>query len=436
MASIVDQRGELSVYFSEKKGERIVSEQPRSFCILSSGGIPMKGMPHPVEYIYGEVPRGLVKDVENKQLYQVCMSMEGTSILVFWCDKWYTATHKRLCAFKSSWADKTTTFGESFAMGLAEAIGYPLQDIQDPEEFVNEMYDKFLDKSKKYIFMLPSRFEERIGTMPTAAWPKPVNILVMSGEKWEVLENEETFPGVVYPEINVRDIDDLLLKVATCNTNFYQGIYFRKRGCKQQTKIYNREYNKRVVIRGNTPNLKFRFMFLRSNVGSARFFTETYPEFNWIEFERTICDTCSDILELERGNSSIAQFDYTEFVTILTKKCMLPITYRNLLELTKTAPLVFYRTMNKRKAAIKKKEKEEEGFTKDEIAEINAAFEEAFEEAVVPDFEEEFTQEMLDQIDEMERKALDQIAGERVLAEEDKEDFTLAMIDRINALSI
>lgn len=354
----VDEHEDIVLYFAERDERGRYPLRPRSK-FVDGKTVIMEGLPHPIEYVYGDVPYDIA-DYVNLKHHKVCVSYEGTSILIFYHnDKWFVSTHKRLDAFKSYWADTTTTFGHSFAMGLARASHRRIEDIVDPQAFVIDMCDKYLDKNKKYIFILPARFAERVGTLPVVDWPRPVLTLIMN-DKFVVIEDVKTFPGVYCPEVRVSTIDDLLTMVRRCNPDESQGYYFRKHGCALQTKIYNAVYDARVKVRGNVACLKVRYMFLRRKREDLALFIETYPEFDWKEFEKTICDTCSDIVELQRGNTRVIPFQYEEFVYVLTNRCGLPCTFRNLMELTKTAPLKFNKVMNARKKAHRKQKYEEE----------------------------------------------------------------------------
>ena len=354
---IVDDDERIKLYFNDRvEGDF----RPRSI-FMDGDTIVMEGLPHPIEYVYGDVPFDIEKYV-NLHDYVVCVSKEGTSILVFWhVDKWYVSTHKRLDSFRSYWADKNNTFGRSFAMGLAKAAEQPLDQVGDHVEYVSKMCDEHLDKTRKYIFMLPARYTERIGTIPISEWPRPVQTLVMD-DKFKVIEKAESFPGVFEPKVHLSRyrMDVLLDMVKHCDYNDSQGYYIRRFGHSLQTKIYNRTYHNRVEVRGNRADLKFAYMFCRLYPRQADLFVRTYPEFDWRELENEISDTCSDILELERGSRRVIPFEYNEFVRILSHTCRRDVTFRNLLDLTKTAPIVFNRVMNARKKAIRQQQYAEE----------------------------------------------------------------------------
>lgn len=342
----VDECDKLTLYFID----RIENDyRPRS-SFADGDTVIMEGLPHPIEYVHGQVPHDIGRYVDLQD-HVVCKSMEGTSILVFWhIDTWFVSTHKKLDAFKSYWADRNNTFGNSFAMGLAVALKHPIDRVGDHREFVSLMCDKYLDKTKKYIFILPAKYSERIGTRPTSEWPRPRQTVVMDSD-FKVLENEKTFPGVYQPDAKASRMTTLLDMVRDVDIDYCQGYYIRRRGHTLQMKIYNAEYYKRMQIRGNMADLKYSYMFCRDSDEKAGFFCDTYQEFDWKTVERDISNTINDILELENGNKNVIPFVYSDFTRILRNaRC----THRNLRDLTKTAPVAFNRVMNARKKAHRK----------------------------------------------------------------------------------
>lgn len=359
--TITDDDGTIQLHFRDKRNG---DYRPRS--IFYAGNIAvMKGLPHPIEYVYGQIPRDLGRDYDLETV-QVCASFEGTAILIFHnVDRWYVSTHKKLDAFKGYWADKENTFGRSFAFGLAVADGrrQSLDEIGDPRDYVSEMCDKHLDKTRKYIFVAPAIYSERIATLPVVKWPIPVQTVVMD-DKFAVIEGVSTFPGVREPTVDVcpLSMDTLLKMVDTCDYTSLQGYYIRRRNQILQVKLYNITYNKRAMVRGNIASLKFAYMNVRANRADLVLFTETYPDFDWRSVEDDISKTCSNIMEIERYRrrklpvpQEIPVFDYSK---LLRYGC--PVTYRYLTEVAAHDPAAFNRVMNARKKAIRKKMYEEQ----------------------------------------------------------------------------
>ena len=331
--------------------------QPRSI-FQAYDTVVMHGMPHPIEYVHGKIPHDIELYFDLKHV-KVCTSMEGTAILIFHHgDKWYVSTHKRLDAFNSYWADKDSTFGRSFAMGLAVAAGESQPSDDHEYEYVSGMCDKHLDKTRKYIFVLPAKYSERIGTVPVVAWPRPVQALVMD-KQFRVIEGVSTFPGVYEPTVEVipPTMDTLVEMVRRCDYNSCQGYYIRRPGQRLQTKLYNKIYYDRMVIRGNNPNLKVAYMDCRYDPGAVRLFMNTYSDFKWMEVENEIAQTCKDIIELDKCKGTkrsipqgVVAFDYKELT-----RSMRTIDNRQLIQLSKYEPRLFNRVMKNRKRAIRSK---------------------------------------------------------------------------------
>lgn len=345
-SKIVDEFENVKLHFFPKKE---LDFRPRSLFIDGDVTV-MEGLPYPIEFVYGEVPTDTQKFYNLRQS-NVCESMEGTSILIFWHNNsWFVSTHKRLDAFRSYWADRTNTFGRSFAMGLAVAAKHRPEDIENHREYVQNMCDKYLNKMRKFVFVLPARFPERVGTKPTEEWPVP-RLTVVMNEEFKVLENViETFPGVSEPKAHAESLTQVLQLVADSNPDKCQGYYIRPRYHTLQTKIYSKTYFDRLQIRGNVASLPFAYMLLRKNMDKLTQFVDTYREFDWKSMEKNITETCSDILELERGNTSVIPFDYHDFLKVV-RRFFSYLTFRTLMDYSKTAPVVFNKAMKNRRQA-------------------------------------------------------------------------------------
>lgn len=378
-----DENG-LFLYFMER--EEAAGTERSIFLDEEDDVIVMKGMPHPEEYFVGDLPGNIPEIIgADKQDTIVYAALEGTSIHVFFHKGvWYTSTHKKLDAFKSYWADNTNRFGASFARGLMgllkdDAFDVPQTGVEAEEDlrsFLDQVYNKYLDKDLKYTFLLPPIASERIGSNPKMGWPKPVNVAVRDS-KFNIVENEQTFPGMFYPIVDVnKSIRVFLNKVASSNPDFWQGLYVRTSGSILQKKVYSKQYNARMVIRANTANLKFRYMFVRSDRCKWNLFVNTYPEFDWKALENDLAAVCKEVELLWFGEGSeIPVFDFKDVAGILERK-MVECTFENLMNLSYTAPMKFNQLLNKRRKAYEKMQKmvkkEIEEETEDIIDKMNA----------------------------------------------------------------
>lgn len=359
-----DENG-LFLYFMEREDAKDQDGVPRERAIFldeeNDDTIVMKGLPHPDEYVFGEFPRNIERILALRDT-KVYASYEGTSIHIFYHKgQWYTSTHKKLDAFKSYWADNTNKFGASFARGLMGVLKGDVDGEYETEEelkaFLVKVYNKYLNKDLKYTFILPPIASERVGSRPKARWPQPVNVMVRNSE-FVVLEDHVTFPGVFYPIVQTnKRIDVFMAKVASSDPDYWQGLYVRFPGSPLQIKVYSRQYYGRMTIRANTANLKFRYMFVRSNRQQWDMFVNTYTEFDWRAVEDEMRDACMDVEALwAYEDTSIPRFDIKDVCDILERK-QVTCTFKNLMQLSYTAPLKFNKLLNKRRKANNKMQK-------------------------------------------------------------------------------
>lgn len=204
---------------------------------------------------------------------------EGTLIRVFNIDdKWYTSTNRRLDAFNSKWAAKTTTFGLHFANAVQENIRALNDDEFFEEEddsleekkkrcrnYLNEIYEANLDKSKKYMFLLEPCKEERI--VCTTSSPRFFNIGVFDKENNISLDEDVTM-GFLVPkpkEVFFNDVKDMLDALSGVDHLRIQGFIAIQRSKDHQDKhfkILNDQYKYYSDLRGNTSSISFRFLEL------------------------------------------------------------------------------------------------------------------------------------------------------------------------------
>lgn len=356
----VDQNG-LSLYFLGREGARGTE---RSIYADDEDNIVMKGLPHPDEYVFEKDYR-TIQEIFSRPDIKVYPSREGTTIHVFYYkDRWYTSTHKRLDAFKSYWADNKNRFGASFARGLMRVLPEDVDDDENLENFLTKVYNKYLNKELKYTFLLPPIFSERVGSKPVVSWPKPVNVMVRNRD-FVVLEDCPTFPGMFLDNL-CWSTNEFMRKLIHCNPDYMQGFYARVRESSLQIKFYTGRYYDRVLIRNNTANLKFRYMFVRSakntpkNKNEWDMFVKTYPEFDWEERENEISRVCEDIVKLTYGDSTrVPRFEFEEVCQTL-RRLRRRINYQNLMGLSYSAPVIFNRLLNRRRRAVAEMRETEE----------------------------------------------------------------------------
>jgi hypothetical protein len=191
-------------------------------------------------------------------------------------EKWYIMTHKKLDAFKSRWSCKDT-FGDLFESLLARMMDKPKS-----EKVLESLYS-ILDKNKVYCFLLKSNFENRIVCQYNYKNDKIVYL--GSFEKGPIVKLDTSLPPMkefelfAKPEqVLVTSVDELLQKVEAINCFEYQGIIACNKESLKQVRIFHQDYWKFFELRGNNPNLRFRFLELRNDPEKLKLLYYLYPK--------------------------------------------------------------------------------------------------------------------------------------------------------------
>lgn len=218
----------------------------------------------------------LIPDISKTN---VSISEEGTTLRVFHNrGVWYTATKRKLQAFKSSWADKTVSFGASFAQAVRNEID-AVDDPRDDREFLEYFYENFLDKDKVYFFLLRNTAGERIVCNPPPN-TKALHICTQINgvNDFKVHLNTDIGPFTHTTTVNPT-YEDIEGTMAVLNFKEHQGIIVEYNSVFY--KILLPEYAKLANIRGSTASLKMCYLKLRSSEHSEdrQIFLNLYPEF-------------------------------------------------------------------------------------------------------------------------------------------------------------
>lgn len=206
---------------------------------------------------------------------------EGTLLRVFNINgKWYTSTNRRLNAFNSKWAAKTTTFGIHFADAVRENIravnddeffedeeDKKLEDRkQDARDYLNQIYEANLDKTKKYMFLIEPCKEERIVCLTNS--PRFFNIGVFDKDNNLSLDEDVVLDGYGVPrpqELVFEDMREMLDALNNIDFNRIQGfiaIQNEEGRDNKHFKILNNMYKYYFGLRGNTSSIRFRYLQL------------------------------------------------------------------------------------------------------------------------------------------------------------------------------
>lgn len=265
---------QVELYCDEYRNHNCVphSSNVRNY-IFNDRKLFLEGYPYSVELSRDNL-EGL--EFEKCRFFE---AHEGTLIRVFNINgKWYTSTNRRLDSFNSKWAAKTTTFGLHFASSVRENIraltdGEIFEDDEKLEDrkvsermYLNEIYERNLNKSKKYMFLLEPSKEERI--VCTTRPYQFFNIGIFDENNNLSFDEEVTMDGFTVPrpkELMFESIHDMLFALDDVKINDIQGfIAIQKEPGRRAKhfKILNDRYKYLFNLRGNKPSLRFRFLEL------------------------------------------------------------------------------------------------------------------------------------------------------------------------------
>jgi len=215
---------------------------------------------------------------ENLQDWKFYYSLEVTLLRLFmYNNKWYLVTHKKLDAFKSRWSCRET-FGELFVSSLNKIFDVPTNQVFD--WLTNQ-----LNPQQIYFFLLKSNYENRIVCQYNHKQDKIIFLgTLLKGEGNEKFNfcTFETEPllKIKGPEnIEINNYDELKNIVHNINPFQYQGIIAIQKTSGKQIKILNNEYHKFYQLRGNNPNLRFRYLELRNDEQKLKDLYNLYPKY-------------------------------------------------------------------------------------------------------------------------------------------------------------
>lgn len=214
-------------------------------------------------------------------------SSEGTFCrLYYFNDKWYLSTHKKLSAFDSRWSSKYS-FGEIFQFYLKEM-------------FPNNSYEEFcdsLDKSVIYYFFLRSNNQNRIicHVSNLEINKKCIFVGVRKDEKFDLHEKFEDNEFLKHftrlTPLENASKDNYKEIVEKIDPFKYQGIIgfqlYDDDSKIKVVKILNKEYKNWISVRGNNPNIKFRYLEIRQDKEMVENLYKLYPKYSntFDEFE-------------------------------------------------------------------------------------------------------------------------------------------------------
>jgi hypothetical protein len=244
-------------------------KQTRGIILDNDNNLVLKTMPFTSEYSTRDVDtlRELLKD-SNFRVYK---SIEGTYIRVFYYgDKWFISTHRRINAFKCRWASRRS-FGSFFRDGVQNSAG-------DMDDFFGK-----LDKTKKYVFLLRSAYENKIASTDVDDKTKLYHVGTYDADGKFSNADESLFgvePLESLPELTNATVDTLMEWVDDNDFKCSPGLILFLDDGDQTIKITHPEYLYRVKVRGNMASIRFRYLCVRHDEELCRMMYNMYPKFN------------------------------------------------------------------------------------------------------------------------------------------------------------
>ncbi len=261
------------------------SLENRKSYIFHGDELFLEGYPYSIElteddFYSGSEPSGF--EFDKCRFFE---AHEGTLLRVFNIDgKWYTSTNRRLNAFNSNWIYKKSTFGIDFAAAVKENIRIVSDDeIFEEEEnltleqqkdnarkYLDEIYERNLDKDKKYMFLLKLSKEEKFvcKSVPFSFF----NVGVFDKDNKLDLTEPVVLDGYNVPtpaEPKFESLDHLFYELRNVDPEYIQGFIAIQENTKH-FKILNGFYKRLSELRGVTPSLRFRYLELLHEKANAQ----------------------------------------------------------------------------------------------------------------------------------------------------------------------
>ena len=232
----------------------------------------------------------ILKRIHSFNQTKIYPMYEGTVLRMFyWKHKWYLSTHKKLNAFDSKWGNSDCkTFGEMFIESLCyltskcsynnDTSEYVNNILKNPEELWT-VFDNFcfqLDTKKTYVFLLLHDRDTSIVCTRYAELPFCFHIGEFDNSTHLLVEgNTSGLPSL--PTLTFNNVFDLIESVRKMDHTAHPGVilYFPNQ---TQLKLYNKNYKDVLEIRGNQPDLLYRYFELRKNRELSSKFLELYRD--------------------------------------------------------------------------------------------------------------------------------------------------------------
>jgi hypothetical protein len=244
------------------------------------------------------------------------VSEEGSLVRLFnYNSQWILSTHKKLDAYNSKWSSNEN-FGEIFEKSLyneyvgntkfAEFVGTGLSKPKTVFEFLT----KKLDTERSYLFFLKNTIFNRIVCKATDDYQ-----LYLAGSfnrEGEDFTVSHELPISISQELYFDNYVDIIKYSELCDYEKCQGVLIVRDG-KTLVKLLNQRYYDYFNIRGNEPNITFRYLQLRNEADKIEMFMDLYPEHEKL-FET--CEMNLDEISRRIHNCYINRFVKKEYSVV------------------------------------------------------------------------------------------------------------------------
>ena len=242
--------------------------------------------------------------------YKIFPSEEGTLVRLFNNNnKWYVATHRKLNAYNSRWGS-SKSFGEIFEDSL-KSFGWT--DL-------NHLTDR-LDTNHMYLFFVRNTLENKIvSNPPTDSYSSYFVGCILQGTGEFTFECPHPLDFPKQKSLSFQSWDEVFTYVNSVNPQEKQGVlvFFKdfkdnEKGETKQLKIVNTKYQLYSQVRGNEPNVKLRYLQVRSHPIYSKLIYELYPEHinSFLTYENIIIKISKNI-----HNAYVSRFVNKNYVVV------------------------------------------------------------------------------------------------------------------------
>jgi len=267
---------------SEKLNSDTILQASRGVVVIKkTGKILLPSFHHTSEFTLGDPNLENILSDNVLNTSSIFPSLEGTLIRVFYHNKWYISTHRKLDAFKSKWGCKRS-YGEFFEDAVNK-LGNTLDEFKES-----------LNKDKQYLFLMRNDMENRIVSICEDE-NKLYHVGTYVNGKLEMNTETVTIVPPVAP-LQLKTREDIVEFVTKhCDPKELQGVVIFTN--ENAVKVISGAYNYLKSLRGNEQSVKFRYLQLRTNLEMNNDLRNLYREWEPVfdEYENTIFEVCQKI---------------------------------------------------------------------------------------------------------------------------------------------